>query len=77
MWVGQHNDARMNVALATTAACYGATVANHCEVIELTKDDKGMVNGAKLRDNISGDEWNVKAKVNWIICNVHTFYLFN
>ncbi|KAI8878654.1 DAO-domain-containing protein [Backusella circina FSU 941] len=59
---GQHNDARMNVALATTAACYGAVVANHCEVIELTKDDKGMVNGAKLRDNISGDEWNVMAK---------------
>ncbi|KAG1151770.1 hypothetical protein G6F37_001397 [Rhizopus arrhizus] len=59
---GQHNDARMNVALAMTAACYGATVANHCEVVDLTKDDKGKVNGAKLRDMLSGDEWIVKAK---------------
>ncbi|KAI9480753.1 MAG: FAD dependent oxidoreductase-domain-containing protein [Benjaminiella poitrasii] len=59
---GQHNDARMNVALAMTAICYGATVANHCEVINLTKDEEGNVNGATLRDNISGDEWTVKAK---------------
>ncbi|KAL7322467.1 mitochondrial glycerol-3-phosphate dehydrogenase [Mucor circinelloides] len=59
---GQHNDARMNVALAMTAACYGATVANHCEVTSLTKDKDGVVNGAHLRDNITGDEWTVKAK---------------
>ena len=52
----------MNVALAMTAACYGATVANHCEVVDLTKDDKGKVNGAKLRDTLNGDEWIVKAK---------------
>lgn len=54
----------MNVALAMTAACYGATVANHCEVTSLTKDDEGNVNGANMRDNITGDEWTVKAKVN-------------
>ncbi|KAG2213392.1 hypothetical protein INT47_009065 [Mucor saturninus] len=59
---GQHNDARMNVALAMTAACYGATVANHCEVTSLTKDKEGNVNGANMRDTISGDEWTVKAK---------------
>lgn len=62
--IGQHNDARMNVALAMTAACYGATVANHCEVISLTKDKDGNVNGANMRDNLTGDEWTVKAKVN-------------
>lgn len=61
-FIGQHNDARMNVALAMTAACYGATVANHCEVTSLTKDSDGIVNGAQLRDNITGDEWTVKAK---------------
>ncbi|KAI8881876.1 DAO-domain-containing protein [Backusella circina FSU 941] len=59
---GQHNDARMNVALAMTAACYGATVANHCEVTSLTKNEKGEINGAKMRDNINGDEWEVRAK---------------
>lgn len=30
---GQHNDARMNIALAFTAARMGANVANHCAVI--------------------------------------------
>ncbi|CEP16374.1 hypothetical protein [Parasitella parasitica] len=59
---GQHNDARMNVALAMTAACYGATVANHCEVTSLTKDKDGIVNGAQLKDNLTGDEWTVRAK---------------
>ena len=30
---GQHNDARMNIALALTAARLGATVANHVRVV--------------------------------------------
>jgi glycerol-3-phosphate dehydrogenase len=34
---GQMNDARVNVALATTAAMSGAVVANHVSVISLTK----------------------------------------
>ncbi|GAB5588461.1 mitochondrial glycerol-3-phosphate dehydrogenase [Umbelopsis nana] len=59
---GQHNDARMNVALALTAVNHGATVANHCEVKSLTKDETGKVNGAVLHDVLTGDEWTVKAK---------------
>ncbi|KAI8328917.1 FAD dependent oxidoreductase-domain-containing protein [Chlamydoabsidia padenii] len=59
---GQHNDARMNVALAITAAYHGATVANHCEVMDLTKNDQGHVNGAILKDTLTGDQWTVKAK---------------
>ena len=31
------NDARVNVALATTAAMAGAVVANHVSVVSLTK----------------------------------------
>ena len=34
---GAHNDSRMNVSIAATAALYGATVANHVEVTGLTK----------------------------------------
>jgi glycerol-3-phosphate dehydrogenase len=34
---GQMNDARVNVALATTAAMAGAVVANHVSVVSLTK----------------------------------------
>ncbi len=30
---GQHNDARMNIAIALTAARLGATVANHVKVV--------------------------------------------
>jgi glycerol-3-phosphate dehydrogenase len=66
----------MNVALALTAVNHGATVANHCEVKSLTKDENGHVNGAVLHDVFTGDEWTVKAKVrhSWHIdsafCNI-------
>ncbi|KAJ1758018.1 mitochondrial glycerol-3-phosphate dehydrogenase [Coemansia sp. RSA 1591] len=63
---GQHNDARMNAALAVTAAAHGAVVANHVEVTSLIKekDESGVekVRGAMLRDNETGEEWAVRAK---------------
>uniref|UniRef100_A0A3Q3KF59 Glycerol-3-phosphate dehydrogenase, mitochondrial n=2 Tax=Monopterus albus TaxID=43700 RepID=A0A3Q3KF59_MONAL len=64
---GQHNDARMNLAIALTAARYGATVANYTEVVHLlkTKDPqsgKEKVCGAHCRDVITGQEFDVKAK---------------
>jgi len=59
---GQHNDSRMNVALVMTAVHQGCVAANHTEVVALHKDAKGKCNGARLRDNVSGDEWDVKAK---------------
>lgn len=60
---GQHNDARMNVALALTAARYGATVANHVSVVSLCKDpETGKVNGARVKDMQTAEEWDVKAK---------------
>ncbi|CAG8814345.1 2506_t:CDS:2, partial [Racocetra persica] len=58
----QHNDARMNVALALSAVSHGAVVANHVEVTRLLKDDEGKVIGARVRDNLSGDEWDIRAK---------------
>jgi len=36
---GQHNDARMNIALAFTAARMGANIANHCAVIGLIHEN--------------------------------------
>lgn len=60
---GQHNDSRMNMALAMTAVHQGAVAANHTEVVALHKDSNGKLNGARLKDNITGDEWDVKAKV--------------
>ncbi|KAH9033319.1 FAD dependent oxidoreductase-domain-containing protein [Lactarius hengduanensis] len=59
---GQHNDARMNIALIMTAVKLGATVANKVEVMQLLKDADGKIEGARVRDNLTGDEWEVKAR---------------
>lgn len=65
---GAHNDSRMNVSLAMTAALYGATVVNHLEVTELTKDANGRLNGARVKDRVTDfngqtpDEFNIRAK---------------
>jgi glycerol-3-phosphate dehydrogenase len=58
---GQHNDSRMNVSLAVTAALYGATVLNHVEVTALEKDTQGKIIGAK-GSVADGDEFTVRAK---------------
>ncbi|KAG0203856.1 mitochondrial glycerol-3-phosphate dehydrogenase [Mortierella sp. GBA30] len=59
---GQHNDSRMNVALGLTAVQYGAVIANHCEVVELIKDENKKLCGARVRDCMTGKEIKVKAK---------------
>lgn len=58
---GQQDDARMNLAIALTAARHGATIANHVKVTKLHKS-AGKLDGARLRDEITGKEWDVKAK---------------
>jgi len=60
---GQFDDARMNVALACTSALAGAAVANYTKVVALTKDVNGIVNGARVKDMISGREFDIGAKV--------------
>nr|XP_023698636.1 glycerol-3-phosphate dehydrogenase, mitochondrial isoform X1 [Paramormyrops kingsleyae] len=64
---GQHNDARMNLAIALTAARYGAAIANYTEVVRLLKTadvctGKQRVCGARCRDVITGQEFDVRAK---------------
>ncbi|NXI20833.1 GPDM protein, partial [Sterrhoptilus dennistouni] len=64
---GQHNDARMNLAIALTAARYGAATANYTEVRHLLKSpDTGSgrqrVCGVRCRDVITGKEFDVRAK---------------
>uniref|UniRef100_A0A7N0UEU0 Glycerol-3-phosphate dehydrogenase n=1 Tax=Kalanchoe fedtschenkoi TaxID=63787 RepID=A0A7N0UEU0_KALFE len=61
---GQMNDARLNVGLACTAALAGAAVLNHAEVISFLKDEpSGRIIGARIRDNLSGREFDAHAKV--------------
>ncbi|KAF7207234.1 glycerol-3-phosphate dehydrogenase, mitochondrial [Nothobranchius furzeri] len=64
---GQHNDARMNLAIALSAARYGAAIANYTEVVHLLKrkdqqSGKEKVCGVRCRDVITGQEFDVKAK---------------
>ncbi|KAH8677285.1 glycerol-3-phosphate dehydrogenase [Xylariales sp. PMI_506] len=49
---GAHNDSRMNVSIAMTAAVYGATIVNHAEVTSLLKDGSGKLRGATIKDRI-------------------------
>ncbi|KAI1715960.1 FAD dependent oxidoreductase domain-containing protein [Ditylenchus destructor] len=60
---GQHNDARMNLAIVMTAIRQGAKCCNHTRVESLIKDEQGKVCGAHVKDMISGAEYDVKAKV--------------
>ncbi|CAL5207767.1 unnamed protein product [Lathyrus oleraceus] len=61
---GQMNDARLNVGLACTAALAGAAVLNHAEVVSLLKDSVGQrIIGARIRDNLTGKEFDTYAKV--------------
>lgn len=59
---GQQDDARMCLAVALTATRHGATVANHVSATSLLKDKNGTLCGAKLKDELTGKEWEVKAK---------------
>lgn len=59
---GQMDDARFNVSVAITAAMYGATVANHTEVVDLIRKDNRIV-GARCKDLFTDEEFDVYAKV--------------
>lgn len=62
---GQQNDTRMNIALALTSILHGAVALNHTEVVALNKastGDKTRIVGARIRDTLTGEEFDVKAK---------------
>ncbi|KAG8694925.1 mitochondrial glycerol-3-phosphate dehydrogenase [Ceratobasidium sp. 394] len=59
---GQHNDSRMNVALLMTAVLHGAVAANHVSLTALKKDSSGKIIGGSVKDELTGKEWDVKAK---------------
>ena len=62
---GQHDDSRMNLAIALTAASEGAAIANYVEVVELLKrqeDGKEVIAGARVRDTLSGETFAIKAR---------------
>ncbi|KAL8145842.1 glycerol-3-phosphate dehydrogenase SDP6, mitochondrial isoform X2 [Apium graveolens] len=61
---GQMNDSRVNVAIACSAALAGAAVLNYAEVVSFLKEDgSGRIIGARIRNNLTGDEFDTYAKV--------------
>lgn len=67
---GQHDDSRTNLLLALTSTIdnyvpgqVGASIANHMEVIELIKDNDGKVCGATVIDKVTGEKFDISAKV--------------
>uniref|UniRef100_A0A1I7U8F5 Glycerol-3-phosphate dehydrogenase n=1 Tax=Caenorhabditis tropicalis TaxID=1561998 RepID=A0A1I7U8F5_9PELO len=60
---GQQNDARLVIVVALTAIRYGAKCVNHTECIGLLKDAEGKVNGAIVKDHISGETYKIHSKV--------------
>lgn len=59
---GQHNDSRMNLALALTAIEHGASVSNYLEVENLLfNNDK--ISGVKVQDKLTNESFEIKSKV--------------
>jgi glycerol-3-phosphate dehydrogenase len=60
---GQFDDARLLIALITTAVEQGAVVLNYAAVVGLTKDEDGFVDGVVAVDHESGERFSARARV--------------
>jgi len=60
---GQFDDSRLLIHLAMTAADLGAALVNYCPATGLTKDADGYVNGVQARDELTGEELTIAARV--------------
>jgi len=60
---GQFDDARLLIHMVMTAHEQGATVQNYVEVVGLSKDTQGFINGVHARDGETGHEFHAEAKV--------------
>ncbi|MFB0836079.1 glycerol-3-phosphate dehydrogenase/oxidase [Arthrobacter halodurans] len=61
-WDASVDDARLVSTLIRTAASHGAHAASRTQVVDLTKNHSGRVDGARLRDLETGDEFRVHAR---------------
>ncbi len=60
---GQFDDSRLLVHLAMTAAEQGAVLVNYCPVVGVEKDDAGFACGVAARDDETGRDVVVRARV--------------
>ena len=59
---GQFDDSRLAVNLMQTAAEQGAIMVNHAKVTGLLKDEQNKLSGVTVRDEISGESFDLKGK---------------
>lgn len=59
---GQFDDSRLLLNLLQSAAEHGAAIVNYAEVIELTCDERGRLNGVRFRDGETGDLHTLRAR---------------
>ena len=60
---GQFDDARLLIHLAMTASDHGAALVNYCPATGLLRDDSGYVGGLTARDEESGEEVAIAARI--------------
>lgn len=60
---GQFDDARLALAIAMTADDAGACILNYASVRGLIKDENGKLTGLKVRDELDGTKYTLKAKM--------------
>ena len=60
---GQFDDSRLLIHLAMTAADHGATLLNYCPATGLMRDAEGYVNGLTARDEETGEELTIPARI--------------
>lgn len=60
---GQFDDTRLLINLVATAAEQGATLLNYVAVTSLHRDEDGFINGVAARDQETGQDFNISARV--------------
>ena len=60
-WDGQFNDARLALALARTAATYGALLVNYCQAQDLFYEN-GKIAGLICQDTQSGQQYRIHSR---------------
>src|SRR5579872_6848448 len=60
---GQFDDARLLIHLAMTAADHGATLVNYCPAVSLRRDNEGYLSGVIARDEETGEELDLAARM--------------
>jgi len=60
---GQFDDARLLIHLAMTASDRGAALLNYCPATALLRGADGYIDGVVARDEESGEEFNLRARI--------------